>query len=156
MSPKESIVISKIRQDEWVNPFGASPEELLAGALDEAGLLDEATKINGKSGQDVFKAYVKRRNLFQEATKLGNILVKEGVLEKAQLQAALRTQANSGMPLGEVLVSKRLCSEADIEMALTRQKTIREEYHKLEKAESERRSLWKNIKRFLLDAKEEW
>jgi len=151
---KELITIAHVHQDQWVNPFGATPPELVAAALEESGLLDQYTVINNKNAREFFQAYCQKRNLFQEATKLGNILVKEGVLTTEQLNHALQTQAENPKPLGEVLTELALCSAQDIERALERQKSIREDLYKLEQARETRRTVWHRIIRFFFDDSE--
>jgi hypothetical protein len=150
---KESVTIANIRQDEWVNPFGASFEELVAGALDESGLLSDKTTINGKKAQEFHQSLNKKRNLFQEATRLGSILVKEGLISNEQLNDALQIQANTSKPLGEILLAQMVCSQEDINRALERQKTIREELYRLEQTQEARRGIWNRIMRALFDSR---
>lgn len=150
---KESILISGIRQDEWVNPFGATREELVASALDDSGLMQAKTTINGKDAQGFFQTYCKKKNLFQEATRLGNILLKEEIISHSQLADGLKIQAETGKPLGEILVSLNICREAAIQNALIRQQTLREELFRLEQAQATRKNLWRKIIGFLLDSK---
>lgn len=154
MVGKVSVTISDIRQDEWVNPFGASAEELIAGALDDGGLMDGKTLINGKNAQVFFQSYCRKKNLFQEATKLGNILVKEEVITADQLAQALQIQSESAKPLGEVLIAMKLCVEQDIEQALERQKSIREDFYRLEQAREARKGIWNRILRFFFDSRQ--
>ena|GEM_PF-3247082 len=151
---KQTVSISGIRQDEWVNPFGATSEELVASALEENGLLEQRTLINGKNAQALFQSYCKKKNLFQEATRLGNILLKEQLIRQEQLTKALRIQARTGKPLGEVLVAERFCSEADIGVALERQQSIREDLYRMEQAREAKRDFWGRIIRFLVDSRE--
>lgn len=150
---KESIIISNIRVDEWVNPFGATPEELIAGALDESGLMDKKTAINGKNAHNYFQNYCKKKSLFQEATRLGSILVKEEIIVNEDLQRALQIQAETSKPLGEVLTAMMLCTQADIDHALERQKAIREDFYNLEQAREARKNVWSRIIRFFFDSR---
>lgn len=155
MPPKQNVTIANIRQDEWVNPFGATPEELIAGALDESGLLTDKTVINGRKAQGYFQSYTKKRSLFQEATRLGTILVKEAIISNDQLNHALHIQANTGKPLGEILLAQMVCTQADIDRALDRQKAIREDLYRLEEAREARKSVWDRIVRILFDSRQE-
>lgn len=148
---EKPVTVSHIRSDEWVNPFGATAEELLAGALDESGLLNTETRINNQSAHSFFQSYCRKKSLFQEATRLGNILVKEAIITKEQLAEALQRQAESGKPLGEVLTSESFCRQADIEHALARQKAIRDEFYQLEQAREAKKSLWNQFVRFFSD-----
>src|SRR6476659_1665714 len=116
------ITVNRLRNDGWVNPFNATDEELLAGALEETGLMQNDTTINGRSAQIFYQSYCKKKSLFQEATRLGSILVKEAIITNDQLKKALMKQQNNSKPLGEVLLSMQLCTEQDIEQALHRQK----------------------------------
>ena len=149
------IIISQIRQDEWVNPFSATPEELLAGALEESGLMGKHTLINNRPGTSVYQAYCKKRNRFQEATRLGSMLVKENVITNTQLNQALARQGHSNKPLGEVLLEMEFCAEQEIEQALERQKNIRDELEALELARKQQQTLWKRIIGFFRDKPEQ-
>jgi hypothetical protein len=151
---KETITISDIRQDEWINPFGATPEELIAGALEDGGLVEQNTTINGKNAHAVYQAYCKKKNLFQETTRLGTILLKENLVTREQLDEALQKQAETGQALGEVLIALTLCTQSDIDQALAHQQTIREEFYRMEQARETRRTLWGRIIRFLFDSRE--
>jgi hypothetical protein len=145
------IVLERLRNDSWVNPFNATAEELLAGALEETGLIQGNTLINGCSAQTFYQSYCKKKNLFQEATRLGSLLVKEQIITEEQLKKALSKQQNNTKPLGELLISLRFCTEQDIEQALSKQKTIREELYSLELAQAKRRTVWQRIVRFFFD-----
>lgn len=146
-----SLSISNIRFDDWVNPFGATQEELLAGTLEEGGLLSEETVINGEPAQKLFQAYNRKRRQFQEATRLGVMLVKTGVVTQEQLNDALVHQKKDTVPLGEILVELGYCSQQAIEDTLERQKTIRHEMEKMEQAQREKQGLWKKIVYFFND-----
>lgn len=53
--------------------------------------------------------------------RLGDILIQAGVLDEAQLHAALAEQTRWGGPLGKILVSLKFCSEDSIMQALSAQ-----------------------------------
>ncbi|MFH1459825.1 MAG: ATPase, T2SS/T4P/T4SS family [Candidatus Omnitrophota bacterium] len=53
--------------------------------------------------------------------KLGDILVKEGLLKKEQLDSVLNEQKEVGGKLGEILIVKNFVKESDIAEALSRQ-----------------------------------
>jgi hypothetical protein len=50
--------------------------------------------------------------------KLGEILLKQGKLTLAQLEDMIKQQENSGMPLGELILSKGIMSRNDLLTAL--------------------------------------
>lgn len=50
--------------------------------------------------------------------KLGEILLKQGKLTLAQLEDLIKQQESSGMPLGELILSKGIMSRADVLTAL--------------------------------------
>lgn len=151
---KQTVSISGIRQDEWANPFGATSEELVASALEENGLLEPKTLINGRNAHVIFQSFCKKKNLFQEATRLGNILLKEQLILQQQLTQALKIQAKTGKPLGEVLIAEKFCTEADIMRALERQQAIREDLYRMEQAREAKKDFWGRIIRFLVDSRE--
>ena len=53
--------------------------------------------------------------------KLGEILVREGVITEEELNKALQAQAHDGGPIGEVLIKLGLAEERDVVMALSKQ-----------------------------------
>lgn len=56
--------------------------------------------------------------------KLGDILIKQGLLSEEQLVAVLDEQKESGVKLGEILIQKKIVSEKDIAGALSKQMGI--------------------------------
>src|SRR6185295_7663079 len=56
-----------------------------------------------------------------DATPLGALLIDEGLLTDAQLDAALSEQARSGKPLGRLLIEAGTISEAELVRTLARQ-----------------------------------
>ena len=56
-----------------------------------------------------------------DGTPLGALLIDEGFLTEAQLDAALAEQARSGKPLGRLLIEQGTISEADLVRTLARQ-----------------------------------
>jgi type IV pilus assembly protein PilB len=61
----------------------------------------------------------------RRSSKLGDLLIKSGDIDRAQLDAALAEQRRSGQALGEVLVQLGLLSEERLRVALCRQLHIR-------------------------------
>ena len=53
--------------------------------------------------------------------KLGDILIKQGLLKQEQLKVALQEQQRSGGKLGQVLVNMNFVSDKDIASALSKQ-----------------------------------
>lgn len=51
--------------------------------------------------------------------QLGEILIERGIITRAQLEDALKSQKDSGLLLGEALVTLKYVSEEDIVQALT-------------------------------------
>lgn len=151
MVGKEQLIIKGIRLDEWVNPFGATQEELVASALDDSGLMQSKTTINGKEASTIFQSYCKKKSLFQEATRLGNILLKEAIISQEQLAEALKIQMETGHPLGEVLVTQNICTETDIERGLAHQQALREDLYRLEQEKENRKNIWRRIIGFLIE-----
>ena len=112
---------------EMYNPFGAVAEELLAAALDESGMLLPTTTINDTAAGDFLRSYFSKRARYQEASKLGSLLVRRGVLSEDGLASALDLQRRrAGMKLGEAMVELGICSMEEIEKSLDAQLSIRE------------------------------
>ncbi len=60
--------------------------------------------------------------------RLGHWLLKVGTITRQQFEEALRIQERGRQVLGELLISLRLCSADDIEIALATQRQVREDY----------------------------
>ncbi|UCH12118.1 MAG: Flp pilus assembly complex ATPase component TadA [Candidatus Omnitrophota bacterium] len=56
--------------------------------------------------------------------KLGEILIKQGLITQSQLEEALRLQKRSGHPIGDILIENNFVSEKDVCDALARQLDI--------------------------------
>jgi hypothetical protein len=126
------IVICNIDTEKF-NPFGASPEELISIALDEAGLNQAETTINKVSSRELCKFFYDKRDNYRELTKLGNILMKNSVISPQDLQSALEYQKlNPELKLGNAFLKLNLCSLEDIEASLDIQNQIREDMEELE------------------------
>lgn len=61
------------------------------------------------------------RGPLSDGTPLGALLIAEGLLTEAQLDAALAEQARSGKPLGRLLIEQGTISEAELVRTLARQ-----------------------------------
>ena len=115
------------------NPFTASAEELLANALDDAGLVGADTTINDQHARAFLDSFYLRREAYRETTRLGSILVKQGVLDEGQLKKALGYQREHGQgKLGEALLELDICSLDDIEKSLDAQVQIRADIEDIE------------------------
>ena len=115
-------------------PFPVSLTELLAVALDEAGLLDGTTQINGSPAADYVQSYRRKESTYREETRLGSLLVRRGLLSDTELSQALRRQRErEGTPLGDVLIELNLCDAAEIDRQLSEQEGIRRDIDDLER-----------------------
>lgn len=111
---------------ERYNVFAATPEELLADALDEAGLLQESTMVNGLSARELCRAFHQKRMNYKENSKLGFLLVEKQTITEEQLSQSLEYQSRYyDLKLGEVLVNMQVCSKEDVEAVLQTQQTLR-------------------------------
>ncbi|PIQ89503.1 MAG: type II secretion system protein GspE [Candidatus Omnitrophica bacterium CG11_big_fil_rev_8_21_14_0_20_42_13] len=63
-------------------------------------------------------------NLDKKRMLIGEILLKEGVINDKQLKDALKEQQATGRPLGDILVQKRIISEEDVAIRLSEQLKI--------------------------------
>jgi hypothetical protein len=115
------------------NPFGADAAELLAAALDEAGLLEPETTFDGRQAEVPLQSYFSKRTQYREVSRLGTLLVQKGIVSKDDLGRALSLQRESpGMKLGEAMTKLGLCSVEDIEKHLDAQLDIRKDIEDLE------------------------
>ena len=142
MAVQMDLNIKNLKNDNWVNPFKATPEELMAASMEPSGLVTPETTINGTNYDALYASYCRRRKNFQEATRLGGILINQDVITKEQLQEALERQSKTLQTLGQVLIEMKLCTQEDVTRALEEQVTIRHNIEEIEKAESK-------LKRFL-------
>lgn len=61
----------------------------------------------------------------REKSQLGQILLGKKLISEAQLDAAIREQGRSGRRLGEILADMKLISEAQVRGAIRRQRNLR-------------------------------
>jgi len=114
-------------------PFGASPEEVLANVLNEAGLLSQDTYINDIEAIQLCNSFLARKGNFKQSTQLGNMLVKNKIVTLQQLKDALSEQKrNPALKLGNVLISMGACTKFDIERCIRSQNQIREDLEALD------------------------
>ncbi len=131
---KKAVTIAHIRDDEWINPFGATLEELIVSALEENGLMTSDTAINGRAAKTIFQEYCQKKALFQETTRLGNLLLKSHLINAKQLAQALELQRQHPMAIGQALITLEICTQAEIDTALAEQLAAREEFYRQEQA----------------------
>ena len=115
------------------NPFAASAMELVAGALEDAGLIDTDTTLNGVKARVLLNSLYEKREKYRETTRLGSLLVNQGILDQSQLKRALfRQRENGDMKLGEALLELGICSISEIERNLDAQLQIRADMDNIE------------------------
>lgn len=61
----------------------------------------------------------------QQHSRLGQILINKGLIDRSQLDAAIQTQLTSQKRLGEILIERGLLSERQLKKALTKQSNLR-------------------------------
>ena len=128
----DEIKVSNIDTKPF-NPFRASAEELLASALDDAGLVHSSTTINGQASGDLLSSFYKKRENYREVTNLGFLLVNQGILTTEQMHLALKLQrSKEGIKFGEALLSLGICSLEEIENNLAAQTKVRQDIEDLE------------------------
>ncbi|MEW5820703.1 MAG: hypothetical protein AB1782_10970 [Cyanobacteriota bacterium] len=139
----DSIIISNV-DIEKCSIFNASAEELLANTLYENSLLKDNTVINGTPAIDFVMAYQKKKFNYQNATKIGQILIKTKKITNEQLERALEIQETDSRPIGEILVEAGYCTQEELENALKRQQLLRDDLHELYDR-SNKKSLWEKV-----------
>ena len=128
----DEIRVCKI-DTEAFNPFKAGAEELMAFVLDDAGVLNSSTTINGQSPRDLLSSYYEKRANYRELTNLGFLLVNQGIITQEQMHLALKLQRSiEGIRFGEALLSLGVCSLEEIETNLAAQIKVRQDIEDLE------------------------
>lgn len=113
-------------------PFSASPEETLAAALDEAGLVTAKTMIDGRAARKWLESWNLKTSRFREISRLGDLLLKRGILTENDLARALRLQEErGGLLLGEALVELGICTLPQVEKILGTQIRLRHDMQDL-------------------------
>lgn len=135
---------------EKFNPFGATPEELVSIALDEAGLNKDSTTINECLARELCNSYFCKRDIYRELTKLGNILLKNSVITKEQLTQALEFQKSQpDLKLGNAFLALNMCSLDDIEKSLNIQTQLRDDIEELEQFKLRVSNIKERLKRYM-------
>ncbi|PIQ23860.1 hypothetical protein COW36_13565 [bacterium (Candidatus Blackallbacteria) CG17_big_fil_post_rev_8_21_14_2_50_48_46] len=107
--------------------FGATVPELISFALDEVGLMNEKTLVNGKSARELAEHFYRKRNRMRQNSRLGNLLIQEGIISKEQLISALSYHVSEDVPLGEALLQLNFCTPEHLEWGLKQQATLRKQ-----------------------------
>jgi signal transduction histidine kinase len=118
---------------------GAINESILRGAVLAQSLIRDgvlhvelaaqavgAVGANGESLDSALKRLGWRSEYYQTANKLGNLLLEAGCLSKQQLSQALEVCFASGLPLGRVLVLRKVVPEVVAYAGLSAQVLLRE------------------------------
>jgi hypothetical protein len=128
----KTVRISNLGKGAY-NPFGADAAELLAAALDEAGLLEPETTFDGRTAEVPLQSYFRKRTQYREVSRLGTLLVQNGIVSQDDLGKALSLQReHPGMKLGKAMTELGLCSVNEIERHLDTQLDIRKDMKDLE------------------------
>lgn len=139
------VIIIDINMETFI-PLGINPDEVIANALRESGLLAKDTKINEKNPIELCSSFLEKKSNYQQLTKLGNLLVKNKVITLSQLKEALyEQQQNSAMKLGNILIGIGACSKWDIEKCVKSQNQIRDDIKKLDEYEDKIGNLRKRL-----------
>lgn len=124
MDDLDALYVQNLKLEDF-SAFGATPAELIGYALDEVGLLGSHTLINGKSARQLVESFYLKRQKVRQTTRLGNLLIQDGILTQKQLIEALSYHVTHDMPLGASLIQLGFCTQAQLDQALVRQAEIR-------------------------------
>lgn len=124
MDELDEVYIQNLKLEDF-SAFGATAAELISYALDEVGLLGSHTLINGKGARQLVESFYTKRHKVRQNTRLGNLLIHDGILTQAQLIEALSYHVTHDMPLGASLIQLGFCTQAQLDQALVRQAEIR-------------------------------
>lgn len=127
----ENIYVQNLSTKAFAG-FGATAAELISFALDEVGLLDDHTLVNGKSARDLAEQFYRKRKQIRQNSRLGNLLVQHGIISKAQLIEALHYHVTQDIPLGKALLHLQFCSAEQLEWALRQQVSLRSHLPKVD------------------------
>ena len=118
------IEVSSINAEDFA-AFGATEAELVAYALDDIGLLAPDTQIDGQAARPLVESFYFKRQKVRRTTRLGNLLIQEGIITREQLIEALSCHVTREIPLGEALVELKFCSREQLEATLSKQAEMR-------------------------------
>ncbi len=120
----EAVQIQGLNTTDFA-AFGATPEELVAYALDDIGILDVKTHINEKPARPLVERFYAKRQKVRRTTRLGNLLIQGGVINREQLIEALSCHVTREIPLGEALILLGFCSQQQLDDTLSKQAEMR-------------------------------
>lgn len=118
---------------EFLNPFDASLEELMAEALDQFGLINESSKLNDVDINEHLKSFKKKKRVYKGVlprktsvfTKIGSLLIQKNIITNNQLKEALDYQKHTPIKVGEILVKMGFADKNAIMDTIEEQKRMR-------------------------------
>jgi len=126
------LMVTNINIDTYKS-IGATAEEVLANALNEAGLLTADTMINNVEASSLCNSFFSKRGNHKQSTQLGNLLVKYRIITLQQLKDALVEQKhNPSAKLGDILIEMKACTSFDIKRCIRSQDEIRKGMEEME------------------------
>lgn len=127
---------------EMFRTLGVTPDEVLANAMKETGLLAHETRINDVEAEKLCNSFLAKKGNFKQSTQLGNLLVKNKIITLQHLKDALYEQKiNPSLKLGNILITMGACSKSDIERCIKSQNEIREDLEALDTYQDKIRSI---------------
>ena len=145
------IKISEINSVRF-NPFAATEEELIANAIEQAGLLTKTTQINGKAATTLCQSYFDKRENFKKSTRIGNVLVDNLIISNQQLSEALAHQRQEPeQKLGDALMTLNMCTTEQISKGLDIQSSHRSVISPIDSANDVINAIRNRIKRAIKD-----
>ena len=120
----ERITVEGITIGDTV-PFPATASEVIAYALDEAGLIGADTMVNRIPVRELLNEFFSKRERFRENSRLGQLMVNEFGISRDQLVQALGYHELNRVPLGVAFIELGICDRKTIDQALGRQISLR-------------------------------
>lgn len=128
---------------KFLNQYAASPQELIAEAMEQLGLVDETTLIDEVNAKEHIKNLMKKKKNYHTAltrkasfmSKLGSLLVQKKLISTLQLNEALNYQKHTPIRIGEVLVKLGFIREEEIAGIIDDQTQIRKVFEKINETE---------------------
>jgi predicted HNH restriction endonuclease len=140
---KNKVVVDDINLN-FINQYNASPEELLAEAMEHFGLIYDETSLNDTNAKEHLKNLLKKKKYYHGVlprkasfiTKLGSLLVKRDIITNMQLKEALNYQKHTPIKIGEILVKLGFVDDEEIKDIIEEQKQIREVFERINDREN--------------------
>jgi hypothetical protein len=134
----KQVVIDAINTD-FLNPYEATPEELVAEAMEHFGLIDDETTLNALQAKEHLRNLLLKKKYYHGVlprkasfiTKLGSLLVQRNIINNMQLKEALNYQKQTPIKIGEILVKLGFVEEDDITDIIEEQRKIREVFESI-------------------------